>query len=515
LFAACLCRPQQLYVCVSTRTSGIFDETTGPTVGSTIPSGNSLNVVPQLELLLEEMALERLDRDTGLPGEEQYFPPVPDMVVHRPGEDNDIVQVDSARLPPEAQKRDIQGALDGRRGVDEAKLEPGKPEQARVGSERDLVTILDGHWDLPVPGIAIQGGEHRGIRQGVEAVVHPRDWVHVIDGSLVQGPEVNTNQKWPPGLGTTTTGNDYSASDGSMALSYSIFLNLFSISSRRCGRARYGAAYTGSASGVMIDDALPALNDAPPSHDDPHNDAFPAKDDAHPAHDEAHDDTSRAHDDAHDDAPRAHDDAPPAHDDALSAPDNAHPANYDAHDDAHDDAPLAHDDANDDARRAHDDAPPAHDNAPPAQDDAPSVLDDAHDDAHDDAPLAYDDVFPTHDDAHNDAPSAHDDARPTTNPPPRRRSARPRRQLPRPERSPTRPRRPSPPPLRRRSPRRRPRPASHFALSAAALAEARPCSISSVGIFSAWKTCSPAYKTVFGERKKTWTAPMATEHSTQ
>ena len=91
-------------MCVSTRTSGIFDETTGPTVGSTIPSGNSLNVVPQLELLLEEMALERLDRDTGLPGEEQYFPPVPDMVVHRPGEDNDIMQVASARLPPEAQK---------------------------------------------------------------------------------------------------------------------------------------------------------------------------------------------------------------------------------------------------------------------------------------------------------------------------------------------------------------------------------------------------------------------------
>jgi len=57
--------------------------------------------MPQaLDFLLEQVALGGLERDTGLLQQEKDLTEVPDVLVHGPGEDDPVVQVHQARLPP-------------------------------------------------------------------------------------------------------------------------------------------------------------------------------------------------------------------------------------------------------------------------------------------------------------------------------------------------------------------------------------------------------------------------------
>jgi len=53
-----------------------------------------------LDFFLIQVALGGLERDTGLFQQEDDFEKVPDGLVHGPGEDNHVVQVHQARLPP-------------------------------------------------------------------------------------------------------------------------------------------------------------------------------------------------------------------------------------------------------------------------------------------------------------------------------------------------------------------------------------------------------------------------------
>jgi len=53
-----------------------------------------------LHLLLEQVALGGHEGDAGRFQQEEDFPEVPDMITHGPGEDNHVVQVDQAGLPP-------------------------------------------------------------------------------------------------------------------------------------------------------------------------------------------------------------------------------------------------------------------------------------------------------------------------------------------------------------------------------------------------------------------------------
>jgi len=86
----------------------------------------------EIDLSKGEMTLARLERETSILEEEQYFPKVPSTVVHRAEIHNEVVQVDQARVRSEARTHDFQSALKGRWGVDEAKQRAGDPERRSV-----------------------------------------------------------------------------------------------------------------------------------------------------------------------------------------------------------------------------------------------------------------------------------------------------------------------------------------------------------------------------------------------
>jgi len=139
-----------------------------------------------LHLLLEQVAPGGLAWDAGLLQQEEDFTEVLDVIVHGPEEDNHVVQVHQARLPPQTGQDDVESSLEGGWRVHQTKREPEKSEQARVRRELRLVSVLGGHRDLPGPSVRVHGREHCGISEGVQAVVHPRDWVDILDRALVQ-----------------------------------------------------------------------------------------------------------------------------------------------------------------------------------------------------------------------------------------------------------------------------------------------------------------------------------------
>ena len=61
-----------------------------------------------------------------------------------------------------------------------------------MASERHKVLILLGYWYLPAAGVAVQGREHPGIPEGIDAFIHPRIGVRILDGHQVQLSVVNT-----------------------------------------------------------------------------------------------------------------------------------------------------------------------------------------------------------------------------------------------------------------------------------------------------------------------------------
>jgi len=113
------------------------------------------------------------------------------VIAHSPGEDNHVVQVYQARLLPKTGQDYVESPLEGGWRVLQTKREPEKPEQARVRRERLLVSVLGGHRDLEEPGVTVQGREPRGIAEGDQAVVHPRDRSDIFDRALVQPPVVH------------------------------------------------------------------------------------------------------------------------------------------------------------------------------------------------------------------------------------------------------------------------------------------------------------------------------------
>jgi len=126
---------------------------------------------------------------------------VPDVIVHGPEEDNHVLQVHQARLPPSAGQDDVERPLEGRWHVHQPKRKPEKPEQARVRREHRLVSVLCRHRDLPVLGVTVQDREHRGVAEGVQAAVYPLDQVNILDRALVQPAVVHEKPELATWLG--------------------------------------------------------------------------------------------------------------------------------------------------------------------------------------------------------------------------------------------------------------------------------------------------------------------------
>ena len=111
---------------------------------------------------------------------------VPDAIAHVPVEGNHVVQVHQARSLPHAGKNDFGRPLEGGWSAHKTKLEPEKPEQARVGRERRLLSVLGGDRDLPVPSDTFHCREDHRVAEEVRAVVRPRDPVDILDRELDQ-----------------------------------------------------------------------------------------------------------------------------------------------------------------------------------------------------------------------------------------------------------------------------------------------------------------------------------------
>ena len=102
------------------------------------------------------------------------------------GKDNDVIQVEQARLPVEAGEDAIHEAREGGRCV--AKTEGGLVifvQLSAAGTKCGLclITLSDGH--LPVPTLEVEGGEPSSPMESVEEVIYPGQWVGVFDGSCV------------------------------------------------------------------------------------------------------------------------------------------------------------------------------------------------------------------------------------------------------------------------------------------------------------------------------------------
>ena len=107
------------------------------------------------------------------------------------GEDDNIVQIEQARLPVKAGKDAVHEAGEGGRSVAKTKDDLVKLIQQTAASPKGglcLVLLRDGH--LPIPALEVQGGEPLSSMEWVEEVIYPRQRVSIFDGSYVELTEV-------------------------------------------------------------------------------------------------------------------------------------------------------------------------------------------------------------------------------------------------------------------------------------------------------------------------------------
>jgi len=144
-----------------------------------------------LDLLLDEEALLQLQLDAGVLKQGQHRVKMLEMLFMIPREDDHVVKVHEAHLPPYAREDHVKSSLERRRGIAKTKRHPCVTVRADMTRERRLVAIFLGDGYLPVSPQRIEHREDFRMAQAIDAVVHPRERVRVRDRRGVETAEVD------------------------------------------------------------------------------------------------------------------------------------------------------------------------------------------------------------------------------------------------------------------------------------------------------------------------------------
>ena len=105
-----------------------------------------------------------------------------EVIIQRVGVDDDVFHVHKACLPFVSSEDQIQGSLETGWSVGQTKRHTLTLEGPLVAYESSFRSILFAYSHLPVPGVRIQRCEVLCVSQGVDALIHSRQWISVFHG---------------------------------------------------------------------------------------------------------------------------------------------------------------------------------------------------------------------------------------------------------------------------------------------------------------------------------------------
>ena len=139
------------------------------------------------------------------------------------GKDNNVIQIEQARLSVEAGEDMIHEAREGGRCIAKTEGDLVKFVQLSAAGTKCglcLITLSDGH--LPVPTLEVEDGEPSSPMESVEEVVYPGQWVGVFDGAAFNCRKSTQKRRLPSFFLTMTTGKAHGLLDGRVTLLASI-----------------------------------------------------------------------------------------------------------------------------------------------------------------------------------------------------------------------------------------------------------------------------------------------------